>query len=339
MTRVLAVRSDNNGDVILVGPALRAMMARDAEVTLLCGPRGAPAGRLLPDVTDVLVFEAAWIDAQPQPLDGREVQSLIERVARGRFDEAVIFTSFHQSPLPMALLLRLAGVPRIGAISDDYPGSLLDVRHHIDGEMHEVMRNLSLSEAVGYPLPFGDDASLQLAGVPRGTAVTPQKQYVVVHPGATVPARHWDPQRNAELVEALARRGYRVMVTGARNERALTARVAGAYGVDLGGRTTFAEFAAIVRDAAVVVCGNTVAAHVAAAMHTPVVSLFPPTIPAVRFHPWRVDFVMFGDQNAPCAGCRARTCPIEGQPCLSGVAVSDVADAVDRFVTGERIAA
>ncbi len=42
-----------------------------------------------------------------------------------------MFTSFHQSALPLALLLRLAGSAAITAISDDYPGSLLDVRHRV----------------------------------------------------------------------------------------------------------------------------------------------------------------------------------------------------------------
>ncbi len=45
--------------------------------------------------------------------------------------DALILTSFHQSPLPTALLLRLAGISRIAAISTDYPGALLDVRHRI----------------------------------------------------------------------------------------------------------------------------------------------------------------------------------------------------------------
>jgi ADP-heptose:LPS heptosyltransferase len=97
----------------------------------------------------------------------------------------------------------------------------------------------------------------------------------------------------------------------------------------LGGRTSFAEFAAIVRDAAAVVSGNTAAAHVASATGTPVVSIFPPTIPALRFRPWMVPYALLGDQHAPCAGCRARTCPIEGQPCLDVVHVEDVVRAVE----------
>src|SRR5204863_515154 len=78
------------------------------------------------------------------------------RLAARRFTEAVIFTSFHQSPLPTALVLRLAGIPRIAAISEDYPGSLLDVRHRGDADIPEPERALALARAAGYKLPRGD---------------------------------------------------------------------------------------------------------------------------------------------------------------------------------------
>ena len=73
----------------------------------------------------------------------------------------MIFTSFHQSPLPMALLARLAGIRAIAASSVDYPGSLLDVRHHRpDG--HEVLAALDLAAAAGGGLPSGDEGRLAL---------------------------------------------------------------------------------------------------------------------------------------------------------------------------------
>jgi ADP-heptose:LPS heptosyltransferase len=281
-------------------------------------------------VDDIIVREAEWIDAEPHAVDAQSTAKFVDDIRACRFDEAVIFTSFHQSPLPLALLLRMASVPRIGAISVDYPGSLLDVRHRVSDEIHEVERALSLAYAMGYELAGIDDRRMRMRGIPEYVDL-PFSEYVVVHPGATVPARAWFPERNAALVEQLCASGYNVVVTGSRNERELTKLVAGTRAHDLGGVTSFAEFAAIVRDAAVVVSGNTAAAHVASATGTPVVSIFAPTIPALRFRPWMVPHVLLGDQNAPCAGCRARTCPIEGQPCLDVVHVEDVLRSVQSF--------
>jgi ADP-heptose:LPS heptosyltransferase len=333
MKRVLIARQDNNGDVLLTGPAVRAV-AQSCDVTYLCGPRGAAAAAMLPGVSDVLVFEAAWIDAEPKRVEQAEIVAFVDDVRARGFDEAIIFTSFHQSPLPLALLLRMAGIPRIGAISVDYPGSLLDVRHRVDDDIHEVQRALSLASAMGYALSPLEDRQLRMRDIPEHYAL-PFSRYIVVHPGSTVSARAWYPERNAALVERLCGEGYNVVVTGSREESNLTAYVAGTHALDLGGKTTFAQYAAIVRDAAAVICGNTAAAHVAAAVGTPVVSIFPPTIPAVRFHPWMVPHVLLGNQDISCAGCRARTCPIPGQPCLDEVRVESVIAALERLVPSE----
>jgi ADP-heptose:LPS heptosyltransferase len=331
VTHVLAVRLDNEGDVLLAGPAIRALKHGAGRVTLLCGPRGRHAAELLPGVDALLEWRAPWIDPEPEPVDRAQVDALVEAIAALHIDVAVIFGSFHQSPLPTALLLRLAGVPRIAATSVDYPGSLLDVRHTVDDDVHEVERALDLAAAAGFPPPPGDDAALRvkrstLAGGPTG-------DYVVVHPGASVPARAWEPDRTAELVTALVDEGHRVVVTGGPGETALTAFVSGpprAAVTDLGGRTTFAGLADVLAGARAVVVGNTGPAHLAAAVGTPVVSLFAPTVPPVRWRPWRVPHELLFTE-VPCAGCRARVCPVSGHPCLSTISADDVVRAVERL--------
>jgi ADP-heptose:LPS heptosyltransferase len=331
---VLVCRQDNDGDVLLAGPAIRAVAARARRVTLLCGPRGQAAARLLPGIDDVLVFRSPWIDPEPEAVTRAAIEALVDELARRDIDEALILTSFHQSPLPTALVLRLAGVPTIAAVSVDYAGSLLDVRHLVDEDLHEVQRALSLVATLGYRLPVGDDGRLAMCVAAVNPVPDAERPYVVVHPGASVPARAWAPELSAALVDALVERGRNVVVTGGESERALTATVAGAArpGVlDLGGSTDLAQLAAVLADANAVVVGNTGPAHVAAAVGTPVVSLFAPVVPAVRWRPWRVPHILLGDQDAPCAGSRARVCPIPGHPCLNGVSVDEVVDAVERL--------
>jgi ADP-heptose:LPS heptosyltransferase len=334
MTHVLVARLDNDGDVLLAGPAIRAAK-RDAErLTLLCGPRGLQAAMLLPGVDDIVVHRAEWIDPDRRPFENGPTRRLLPELARRAVDEAAILTSFHQSPLPLALLLRLAGVPRIGATSEDYPGSLLDVRHRVGDDVHEAERSLSLMRAMGHELPADDDGALRVL---HGPAEPPfQDPYVVVHPGASVPARAWAPERNAELVRALVADGWHVAVTGSPAERRLTAQVARAGAPwpqrvrDLGGETDLAQLAAIMARAAAVVVGNTGPAHLAAAVGTPVVSIYAPTVPAVRWRPWRVPHAIL-NETVPCAGCRARSCPVPGHPCVDGLPLRVVLDAVERL--------
>jgi ADP-heptose:LPS heptosyltransferase len=323
---VLAARLDSAGDVLLAGPAIRAIAARAEKVTALCGRRGIDAMRLLPGIDDIVSWTASWIDPEPEPVSPRLTTWLVEQVARRQVDEAVIFTSFHQSPLPLALLLRLAGVRKISAISEDFAGSLLDVRHHVKSGAPEAERALSLAAAAGFPLPEDDDGRLAVrSDLPDVTdIVAAQRPYIVVHPGASATARAWPAEHCAALVAMLSAQGWLAVVTGSENERALTGFVAGADGLDLGGRVSFAELAQVIRGAGVIVVGNTGPAHLAAAVGTPVVSLFAPTVPASAWRPYRVPHIVLGNQSAPCRNTRARTCPIAGHPCLRGVTPDEV---------------
>ncbi|WP_295657248.1 glycosyltransferase family 9 protein [uncultured Nocardioides sp.] len=326
MSRTLAVRLDSLGDVLVTGPAVRALAA-GGPVDLLCGPQGRAAGALLPGVQDVLCWRAPWIDPAPDPVDRHHVRAIVDRLAERGYRRAVVFTSFHQSALPTALLLRMAGVGWVGAISEDYPGSLLDVRHRLDDDLPEAERALSLARACGAELPPGDDGRLavhpELVSAPR--PVTP---YVVLHPGTSVPARAWPAEHYRETCRLLTSQGHLVVVTGAPDERELTAYVAGDDGIDRGGRTDLRSLATLLAGASSVVVGNTGPAHLAAAVGTPVVSLFAPTVPAVRWAPYRVPTVLLGDQQAPCRGSRATQCPVPGHPCLTSVQPRDVVSAV-----------
>jgi ADP-heptose:LPS heptosyltransferase len=329
MTRVLVVRLDGAGDVLLAGPAVRAVAAR-AEVTMLCGPEGAGAARLLPGVVDVLTWASPWVLADPPAVCAADLDRLVARLAARRFDEAVVLTSFHQSPLPTALVLRLAGIARITGASVDYPGALLDVRlrpgEGLSEDLPEAERMTAIAAAAGYPV--ADDGRLAVHPPPAVVDLVPDGRYVVVHPGAAAAARRWPAAEAGRAVALLATAGWRVLVTGAGAERGLTAGVAGRAGRDLGGRTDLAQLSGVLAGAAAVVVGNTGAAHLAAAVGTPVVSLFAPVVPAVRWAPYGVPHVLLGDQWAPCRDSRARDCPVPGHPCLASVTAEAVVDAV-----------
>ncbi|MEJ5868778.1 glycosyltransferase family 9 protein [Pseudokineococcus sp. 5B2Z-1] len=349
--RVLAVRLDSDGDVLLTGPAVLALGTgadgAPREVDLLVSPQGRAAAHLLPRVAEVRVEQVPWSGYAPAAADPAALQALVAWMAGRAHEEVVVFTSFHQSPLPMALLARLAGAPRVVGTSEDYPGSLLDVRHRRPGGAdgsgggHEVLAALDLVAATGRAVPsrprlavrtdLVDAAERALPATPAGA-----RGLVVLHPGASVPARAPSPAVAADAAAALVDDGWAVALTGSPAEAALVADVrerasraaspgvggrAGSTGaggrlVDLAGATDLAGLAALLRRADAVVVGNTGPAHLAAAVGTPVVSLFSPVVPAERWAPWGVPTVLLGDQGAPCALSRARECPVPGHPCL-----------------------
>jgi ADP-heptose:LPS heptosyltransferase len=333
VTHTLVVRLDNAGDVLLAGPAVRAVAAGSTRVTMLAGPNGAPAARLLPGVDEVLEWRCPWVDGDPAPVARDDVELLLAALAARHVDRALVLTSFHQSPLPTALLLRMAGVAWVGAVSVDYPGSLLDLRHLVDEMLPEPERALSLVTAAGFGLPPGDDGALAVRRpLPDVSHLLPAGAFVALHPGTSVPARAWPVDRFAEASRLLTDRGHRVVLTGASSERLLTSHaVAGTPATDLGGRTSLAELAAVLAVADVVVVANTGPAHLAAAVGTPVVSLFAPTVPAARWAPYRVPHVLLGDQEAVCRDTRVTRCPFPGHPCLTTVGADAVLAAVEQL--------
>lgn len=343
MRRVLAVRADSLGDVVLTGPAVRALAACADHVCLLAGPSGAEAARMLPGVDEVSVMRVPWIDATPQATDPLWIEQAVAQLTGLGCDEAVIFTSAYQSPLPLALLLRMAGVRRIGGISVARAGTLLDVRIAEDLDVHEVERALTLARACGFSLPADDDTSLRVRRAPAPASIA--DGFVLLHPGGTSPARQWSEERWIALAEELASRGRTLVITGSNDDRPAAARIVaaanaagragvgtGAPAINLAGSTSLPELVEHIAAAACVVIGNTGPAHLAAAVGTPVVSLFAPTVPASRWRPWRTPHILLGDQEIRCAGCRATECPVPGHPCLESVTVDAALHAIDQLL-------
>jgi histidinol-phosphate phosphatase family protein len=322
---VLVVRSDSAGDVLLTGPGIRAVAHGSERVVMLCGPRGRAAAELLPGVDELIEWPLPWIDPSPGPVAAAGMTALAERIRAIGADEAVVFTSFHQSALPLALVLRLAGIGRITAISEDYPGSLLDVRHRVPENLPEPERARSVAAAAGFDLPSDDDGRLKVrVSAPRTGS------YVVVHPGASVDARACPPALMRRIAAALTAAGHRVVVTGGPSER----RLAGFVGADAG-PMDLAGLARLLAGASCLVVGNTGPAHLAAAVGTPVVSLFAPTVPYGKWGPYRVPAVRLGRADAGCRYTRATTCPVPGHPCLATIEPDEVVTAVGRLCRQE----
>jgi len=154
----------------------------------------------------------------------------------------------------------------------------------------------------------------------------------VVHPGASVPARTLAADRWRAVVDHLIDDGRSVLVTGTGAETDLVRAVAGERAqVHLS--LPLADLATLLAGAAALAVGNTGPAHLAAAVGTPVVEVFPPTVPASRWRPWRVPSVLLGRQSIECSGCRHRICPVPGQPCTATIGAGDVVAAIDAVAT------
>jgi len=338
--RVLCVRLDSVGDVLMTTPALGAAKgpAGERHVTLLTSPAGAAVAELAPSVDDIIVYDAPWLKATRQRPTSAVDHAMAHMLRARGFDAAVVFTVFSQSALPAALLCYLADIPLRLAHARENPYQLLTTwvadPEPQGGIRHEVERQLALVAAVGW-MPA--DTRLSLRVTPRhrdGAAATlhslgiDDDAWVVLHPGATAPSRRYPPASFAAAARALAARsGVRIVVTGAAEERELVRDVCGLIGsaaIDLAGRLDLGTFAALVHAAPLVITNNTGPAHVAAAMGTPVVVLYALTNP--QHTPWQVPSRVLS-HDVPCRNCFKSVCPREHHACLRLVPPSAVAEA------------
>jgi ADP-heptose:LPS heptosyltransferase len=331
MARILVVRPDNVGDVIMTVPALRALRAAAprARLDLLASPAGAAAASLIDEVGEVVVASVSWQRLPGGDEDGRDGRDpdgeLVATLAARGYDAAVVLTSFSQSPWPAAAICRRAGIAvRVGT-SKEFGGDALThwVPAPPDGG-HQVDRALEVLAAVGVPSQ-GTDLAVRVPADADPQA--PEGRYVVIAPGASCPSRRWPAARFADVGRGLAERGWTVVVTGTAREADLVAEAsAGVPGVRrLVGTLDLGGLAALVAGADAVVVNNSGGAHLADAVGTPVVELFAGTEEVAQYAPRSVPATVL-TRAVSCAPCRQLVCPFE-QECLD-IAPGVVVDAV-----------
>jgi lipopolysaccharide heptosyltransferase II len=352
--RILCVRLDSLGDVLMCTPAMRALRhaVPGRTLTLLGSPSGVAAQPFIPELDDAIAWEAPWMKATGMkaaaPRAHMAGPALIAALAARAFDAAVIFTTYTQSALPAALLCQLAGIPLRLAHCRENPYDLL-TDWIPDPEpativRHEVQRQLALVQRVGcrsaepglsfVPRP-ADFAAARMRLAAAGIA--PDRPWILLHPGASAASRRYPPAHWAQVLRLLADDPHVPLVlTGSAAEAELVDAIQCASAVpviSLAGRLSLGELGAALRLATVAVTNNTGPAHMAAAVDTPVVDLYALTNP--QHTPWHVrNRVLFHD--VPCRFCYKSTCPQGHQACLTGVAPQRVAAAVRELLGAAR---
>ena len=343
---ILAVRLDNIGDVIMLGPALRAVKesSPQARLTLLASPVGATAVPLLPWVDDVITWHTIWQDVGGRiPFDPRRERELIDLLTRREFDAALIFTSFSQTPHTPGYACYLAGIPLRAGESKEFGGSTLttELRGSPD-ELHQAERNLRLVEQLGFVarermlmVIIPDEARKSVPALLEHTGLDPAKPFILLHPGASASARRYPAERFGDVARYLTRSVLPVLVTGVERESAQIEELK-QHAPDvhcLVGGTTLSEYAALVERAALVICNDSLPMHLADAVGTPAVVLFSGTDYEEQWRPRSIRYRLLRRHTA-CHPCYLFECPI-GLPCLA-IAPEKVIEAVEALLSERR---
>ena len=345
--RILCVRLDTLGDVLMTTPAIRALKHAwpRRRITLMTSASGAAAGRLIPEVDEVLIYDAPWVKARSSHVDVGSDLDMVQHLRRAAFDAAVIFTVYSQSALPAAMLCYLAAIPRRLAHCRENPYELLThwVRETEPETClrHEVRRQLDLVATVGartgderLSIAIPDTVNTAVEDLLAGL-IDAGRRFVVIHAGATAASRRYQPEGFAIVARRLVEEfGYEVVFTGTEPERPLIEEIQAEMGVpshSLVGALSLPAFAAVLARASLLVSNNTGAVHVAAAVGTSVVDLYALTNP--QHTPWQVPHrVLFHD--VPCKYCYKSVCPEGHHNCLQLVEPDRVLHAAAELLKG-----
>lgn len=341
--KLLAIRLDAAGDVLMCTPALRALAECGHEVTLLTSPAGARAGERAEGVAAVLIWQAPWMKASTAAtMDS--VPEMACQLREQAFDGALIFTSYSQSPLPAALLCQMAGIPLRLAHCRENPYQLLThwVRESEPESLrHEVQRQLDLVAQLGCQ-PASTRLSLRIteqdraaaAAAMQATGIAIDGDWLLLHPGASAPSRRYPTQHWRQAAELLAHScELPLLVVGGHDDAALVQEIVGAPArwPSLAGQLDFGALAALISSARLLVACNSAPAHLAAATGTPVVDLYALTNP--QHAPWQARHRLLY-HPVPCHDCYQSICPRGDNRCLSAVEPREIVVAVQELLQG-----
>jgi ADP-heptose:LPS heptosyltransferase len=347
LRRVLVVRADNIGDVVMAVPAVRALrvVAPQARIDLLASPAGARVAPMVPEIDGVVETSPSWQQLTAGETGvGAQVAAewtLLDELRCGGYDALLVFTSSTQSPWPVAHLGLMAGIALRAVHSAEFGGTVAThwVTPPPEGT-HQVDRCLHLLAAIGLaptdpgrtpaldvPPAAQDEADAALAG----SGLRSGEPFVALAPGASCASRRYPAERFAVAAAAIAAAGLPVRVTGAETEIGLVAAVAETAGhrdVRVLQPTSVPGFAGVLRRAAVAVTNNSGGMHLADAVGTPLVVTWAGTEPHAAMAPRSVPAALLG-RRVPCSPCRLLTCPYD-HGCLDVTPARVVAAVLER---------
>lgn len=326
------VRAPNHlGDVVL---ALPAILADGGAVLVVRGL--APILRMALPAERVIPFDRGL----------RGWSRAVAVLRRGAYDVGVLLTPSFSA----AWMMHWGGVGNLRGTATDARSWML--RERIDPLDLEPLHRINQ-----YRLILGQRTDVEPRShrleVPRRLASRWRSnlsggasgRLVGLFPGANAPARRWPLERFIEVARVRVERGDHVVVVGGPGERDVTARIAAAVPgtMDLGGRTSMEDLAAVLSVLDLLVTNDTGPMHLAGAVGTPTVSLWGSSDPDEVRQTGAPDFGVTG-ADLPCKPCYRNHCPRRGSgtileeahvECMKLIPIDQVLEATDRALADE----
>lgn len=332
--RVLLIKPSALGDVVTALPVLRGLrrsFGRQVRIDWMLSTSCAALVAHDDELDAVVPFERRRLgQGWRNPLAALQLVSLCRSLRKARYDWVIDMQGLFRS----GWLSRVTGAPVRAGFASAREGAWLFYNRRLpaaDEPAHTVDRNIALARMLGVDARPGDfrlQVRADAAAWANDLAGSLGGRYVVVAPATRWASKNYPTRMWRQVVKRLAE-GVPVVLSAGPDEKHFTEPLRVGEAVrDLAGQTSLPQLAALIDRAAGVVCCDSAAMNIAAALDTPQVTLIGPTDPA-RTGPYRRDEGML-QSSLPCRACLRRACP--HQTCMQTLDPGDVIRAVERVL-------
>lgn len=338
--RILFIRIDRIGDMVLSTPAIRAIKEKypSAELCVLASPVTAPLLAADPRVGKVIVWDSSrgW----------RGALETVRKLREARFDLAIDPRADYE--IKTALIAFASGAKVRAGYALYGRGIFFNLRAappkergHFVEEAFEVLKPLGIKRAGREPeLCISGGAEAEASAFLKNSGADEKDFLAAVHPGGCYPSQRWFPDKFVEVIRGLMEKhNARVLLIGSGQERELVDDIAdrASKGPDKKNIIKIIDFkmdvlSALIRKCRIFIGNNSGPLHIAAALRIPSVSTMGPTDP-VRWRPLGSDQIVLKG-NAPCDSCRRGSRGTH--ECMKDITAAMVLASAERLLNSQR---
>ena len=334
--RILIIRTDRIGDVLLSTPAIKAVkdFYPNSFLAVMVRPYAKEIIEGNPYVDELIIYDKYG--------EQNNILSSIKfamNLKKKKFDLAIVLHPTNR----VNLITFFAGIPeRIGY--NRKMGFLLtkkmEDKKHL-GEKHEMEYSFDIIRFLGIEpkdkkllMPIKQPSENWADGILKKNRVSSNDKIAAIHPGASCPSKIWPQKFFSDLANKLANDyGYKIVIIAGPNDKEVARKVIMGIDypvIDLSGQTTISELASILKRCKLFISNDSGPVHISTAVDTPTISIFGRSqkgLSPLRWGPLG-ERDKFLHKDVGCIECFAHNCKKEFK-CLTSIGVEDVLEAVD----------
>ena len=328
--RILIVRTDRLGDIILSTPVIKNLRLAfpKAHLAFMCRPYTASVLEHNPYLNELIVYDK---DNKHKSLLASLKFAFYLR--KKKFDWAVILHPTNR----VHIVTFLAGIPiRVGW---DRKYSFLltkKIRHNKQqGLKHELEYTLDILKPLGIPVkskeiyfPITETAHKRVVNLLKEEGLEDADKIIIIHPSASCPSKRWPQGNFCKLIELLKQKiNAKIIIITSEDEKKFAAKIIESQDViDLRGRLDVLEIGVLLKHSTLFISNDSGPVHIAAILGVPVISIFGRSdagLSPTRWKPLNKDSFYF-HKDIGCKICLAHNCQ-KGFLCLKEITPEEVA--------------